>query len=229
MRRDHPLIGRPSNRLPRDHRPPLIHRLLDHDAADDAGRAALGRDLRLAMVEAALMAADEPLTARRLAAVAGLADAAEARRLAARLRALYDQDGTAFQVEELAGGWQLLTRPEYHPWLARLRRASADARLTPAMRETLTITAYRQPITRADLEAVRGVQSGDVLRQLMERGLVRIAGRDESLGRPVLYGTTKKFLQTFGLKSLRDLPPAEGVVPPKPDGKEGDEEEGPNG
>lgn len=77
MRRDHPLIGRPSNRLPRDHRPPLIHRLLDHDAADDAGRAALGRDLRLAMVEAALMAADEPLTARRLAAVAGLADAAE--------------------------------------------------------------------------------------------------------------------------------------------------------
>ncbi len=181
------------------------------------------------MVEAALMAADEPLTARRLAAVAGLTDAAEARRLAARLRALYDQDGTAFQVEELAGGWQLLTRPEFHPWLARLRRAAADARLTPALREALTIVAYRQPITRADLEAVRGVQSGDVLRQLMERGLVRIAGRDESLGRPVLYGTTKKFLQTFGLNSLRDLPSAEGVAPPKAAKKEEGEEEGPKG
>ncbi len=109
----------------------------------------------------------------------------------------------------------MLTRPEHHPWLARLRRASADARLTPALREALTIVAYRQPITRADLESVRGVQSGDVLRQLMERGLVRIAGRDESLGRPVLYGTTKKFLQSFGLKSIRDLPSTEGVAPPK--------------
>ena len=172
------------------------------------------------------MAADEPLTPRRLAAVAGLADAAEARRLVLRLRALYDQDGTAFQVEELAGGWQLLTRPEYHPWLARLRRAGADARLTPAMREALTIVAYRQPITRADLEAVRGVQSGDVVRQLMEKGLIRIAGRDDSLGRPVLYGTTKKFLQTFGLKSLRDLPPAEGVGAPQAKEKDKEEEEG---
>ena len=97
--------------------------------------------------------------------------------------------------------------------------------MTPALREALTILAYRQPITRADLEAVRGVQSADVLRQLMERGLVRIAGRDDSLGRPVLYATTKKFLQTFGLKSLRDLPSADGVAPPK---KEEEEEEGPN-
>ena len=126
----------------------------------------------------------------------------------------------------MAGGWQLLTRPEFHPWLARLRLASADARLTPALREALTIVAYRQPITRADLEAVRGVQSGDALRQLMERGLVRIAGRDESLGRPVLYGTTKRFLQTFGLNSLRDLPSADGVAPPKP---AHGEEENPNG
>ncbi|HVS34341.1 MAG TPA: SMC-Scp complex subunit ScpB [Gemmataceae bacterium] len=215
MRRDHSLRDRLPGRLPRNHRLPLLYRLLDAHAPDDAGQAALGRDARLAMVEAALLAADEPLTARRLATVAGLADATEARRLVERLRALYDQDGTAFQVEELAGGWQLLTRPEYHPWLVRLRRAAADARLTPALREALTIVAYRQPITRADLEAVRGVQSGDVLRQLMERGLVRIAGRDDSLGRPVLYATTKKFLQTFGLKSLHDLPPAEGVAPSK--------------
>jgi segregation and condensation protein B len=165
----------------------------------------------VAAVEAALIAADEPLTPRRLTTVAGLADPTEARRLVTRLQTLYEQDGSAFQVEELAGGWQLLTKPEYHPWLSRLRRAGAEARLTPALRETLTIVAYRQPITRADLDAVRGVQTGDVLRQLMERGLVRLAGRDDSLGRPQLYGTTKKFLQTFGFKNIRDLPPAEGV------------------
>jgi segregation and condensation protein B len=172
------------------------------------------RDGRLALVEAALMAADEPLSPRRLAAAAGLPDAAAARRLVQRLRALYDLDGTAFQVEELAGGYQLLTRPEYHPWLARLRRGVAELRLTPAARETLAIIAYRQPITRADVEAIRGVQSGEVLRQLMEKGLAQFAGRDDSLGRPHLYGTTRKFLQVFGLKSLRDLPQAQELAEP---------------
>ncbi len=229
MRPNHPLIdrlpGRAFSRPPRNHRLPALYRVLDREPPDAGAGAGAGRDLRLATVEAALMAADEPLSPRRLAAVTGLADAAEARRLVQRLRALYDRDGAAFQVEELAGGWQLLTRPEYHPWLARLRRAGADARLTPVMREALTIVAYRQPITRADLEAVRGVQSGDVVRQLMERGLIRIAGRDDSLGRPVLYGTTKKFLQTFGLKSIRDLPPAEGVGGPQEKAKDKDEEE----
>jgi segregation and condensation protein B len=171
----------------------------------------LARDPRLALVEAALLVADEPLPPRRLAAAAGLADAADARRLVQRLRDLYDADGTAFQVEELAGGFQLLTRPEFHPWLVRLRRAGADPRLSPAARETLAIVAYRQPITRADVEAVRGVQSGELLRLLMEKGLVRIAGRDDSLGRPVLYATTRKFLHFYGLKSLKDLPPAEGL------------------
>jgi segregation and condensation protein B len=170
----------------------------------------------VALVEAALMAADEPLTSRKLATAAGLRDANEARRLVQRLQGLYDRDGTAFQVEELAGGFQLLTRPEYHPWLARLRRTAAEMRLSPAARETLAIIAYRQPITRADIEAVRGVQSGEVLRQLMEKGLVRIAGRDDSLGRPHLYGTTRKFLQVFGLKSLRDLPPAPDLAARKP-------------
>ena len=219
------LPGRAAARPPRNHRLPALYRVLDREGPDAGDDAAAGRDSRLALVEAALMAADEPLTAKRLATVAGLADAAEARRLVQRLRALYDQDGTAFQAEELAGGWQLLTRPEYHPWLARLRQARAEARLTPALREALTIVAYRQPITRADLEAVRGVQSGDVLRQLMEKGLLRIAGRDESLGRPVLYGTTKKFLQTFGLKNIRELPSAEGVAAP-PKSKDGEEDDG---
>jgi segregation and condensation protein B len=204
---------------------PLIYRLSERDVSDQAGQDALGRDIRLATVEAALIAADELLTARRLTTVAGLADATEARRLVTRLQALYEQDGSAFQVEELAGGWQLLTKPEFHPWLSRLRRTAAEARLTPALREALTIVAYRQPITRADLDAVRGVQSADVLRQLMERGLVRIAGRDDSLGRPQLYGTTKKFLQTFGFKTIRDLPPAEGVGPTAKENIEAEEDE----
>jgi segregation and condensation protein B len=163
------------------------------------------------MVEAALMAADEPLTARRLASVAGLEDGVRARRLVRKLQALYEKEGSAFQIEELAGGFQLLTRPQYHPWLLRLRRSGFDLRLSPAARETLTIVAYRQPIMRADIEAVRGVQCGDVLRLLMEKGLVRIAGRHDSLGRPVLYGTTKKFLQVFGLRTLKDLPRQEGM------------------
>jgi segregation and condensation protein B len=203
-----------TNRLPRDHRLPAVYRASDDEGHLVAVAGGLARDSRLALVEAALLAADEPLTARRLAAVAGLTDGTLARRLVRRLQELYDQDGTAFQVEELAGGFQLLTRAEYHPWLVRRRRTGNDLRLSPAARETLAIVAYRQPIMRADLENIRGVQCGDLLRLLMERGLVRIAGRHNSLGRPVLYGTTRKFLQIFGLKNLRDLPLVEQLRPP---------------
>jgi segregation and condensation protein B len=223
----HPLavprsFGPRRDRLPANHRLPLAYRLREE------GRSAgppdeLARDPQLALIEAALLAADEPLSARKLAGAAGLADGHEARRLVRRLHELYDRDGTAFQVEEVAGGFQLLTRPEYHPWLARLRRGGQDLRLTPAARETLAIVAYRQPITRADVEAVRGVHCGEVLRLLMERGLVRITGRHDSLGRPVLYGTTKKFLQAFGLRSLKDLPQVDELPPPRGPGQEAEE------
>lgn len=199
--------------LPRNHRPPALHRFF-LEPAEGAVAGELVRDAPLALIEAALLAADEPLTLRRLGAAAGLLEGAEVRRLLQRLQAFYEQDRTAFQIEELAGGFQLLTRPEHHPWLARLRRAGNELRLSAAARETLAIVAYRQPITRADVEAIRGVQSADMLHQLMEKGLVRISGRDESLGRPVLYATTKKFLQAFGLRSLRDLPQAEELVDP---------------
>ncbi len=202
------------NRLPQNHRLPAIYRQRDDGPGEAEGQGELARDGRLATLEAVLFAADEPLPARRLAAAVGLADGTEARKLVRRLQELYDRDGTAFQVEELAGGFQLLTRPEFHPWLARLRRTSNELRLTSAARETLAIIAYRQPIMRADVEGIRGVQCSDVLRQLMEKGLIRIAGRHDSLGRPVLYGTTKKFLQAFGLRSLRDLPQAEQLKPP---------------
>ena len=170
-----------------------------------------GRDPKLARLEAVLLIADEPLPPRRLADAAGLADAAEARRLLDRLRDIHDADGSAFQLEEIAGGFQFLTRPAYHPWLARLKRSGHELRLTGAAMETLAVVAYKQPATRADVEAVRGVACGEVIRQLMEKGLVRVAGRHDSLGRPQLYGTTKRFLQAFGLNALKDLPEVEAL------------------
>jgi segregation and condensation protein B len=218
-------LARPGRQhLPHNRRLPTVYRLLADEDREPAAKGELARDRALALVEAALFAADEPLSARRLAQVAGLADGTEARRLVRKLQGLYGKDATAFEVGEIAGGFQLLTRPDFHPWLARLRRTGAELRLTPAARETLAIVAYRQPIMRADIEAVRGVQCGELLRLLMEKGLVRIAGRHESLGRPVLYGTTKKFLQMFGLRSLRDLPQAERLRPAENCGEGKDEE-----
>lgn len=200
---------------------PAIYRLGLDGPAEPRTQDPLARDPTLAMVEAALLAADEPLTPRRLATAAGLADAAEVRKQVRRLQEQYDSEGSAFQVEEIAGGYQLLSRPEFHPWLVRLKRTGHELRLSPAMRETLAIIAYRQPIMRADVESIRGVHAGEVLRQLMEKGLIRIAGRDNSLGRPVLYGTSKKFLQVYGLKSLRELPQVEQLRPPQsPEEKE---------
>jgi segregation and condensation protein B len=195
--------------------PPLIHRL--QAELDDQGNSAdpLGRDKTLAMLEAVLLIADEPLPIRKLVQAAGIADATAARKLLKRLQQLYDDDGSAFELEELAGGFQLMTRPEYHRWLTSVRRSQQDLRLTGPGRETLAIIAYRQPIMRADIEAIRGVHCGEVLRLLMEKGVVKIVGRDDSLGRPVLYGTTKKFLQVFGLKSLKELPNAETLKPPQ--------------
>lgn len=210
-----PLARRPTDTLRRPNLPPAIYRFQWDGAGETRPQGELAREAALAQVEAALLATDEPLTPRKLATVAGLADVAEARKLVRKLQAFYEQEGSAFQVEEIAGGFQMLTRPEFHPWLVRLKRTGAEVRLSGPMRETLAIVAYRQPIMRADVEKVRGVQCAEVLRQLMEKGLLRIAGRDTSLGRPVLYGTTKKFLQVYGLKSLRELPQVAQLRPPQ--------------
>jgi segregation and condensation protein B len=163
----------------------------------------------LALLEAALLIADEPLSIKRLAVFLGFTGSAPVIQLIQELQNQLEKSQSSFQIEELAGGYQLLSRPEYHPWLLRLRQTANPIRLTLAARETLAIVAYRQPIMRAEIEGIRGVQCGEVLRQLMEKGFIRIVKRDESLGRPVLYGTTKKFLQIFGLKSLDELPLAE--------------------
>ncbi len=220
-----PELRRANHQLPRDHRLPAVYRILAEAEHDGGSDDPLARDPQVAMVEAALIMADEPMPLRKLVQVAGLSDVSTARRLVRKLQSLYDLDGTAFQVEELAGGFQMLSRAEYHRWLASLRRGHQELRLTGAGRETLAIIAYRQPITRADVEAIRGVHCGDTIKALMEKGFVKIAGRDESLGRPVLYGTTKKFLQVFGLKNLKDLPKAETLVPhPPPESPNSDPE-----
>lgn len=185
----------------------------------------LARDERMARLEAVLFLAREPLNSRRLAQLAGLADGTEARTLIRRLNRYYDEGHTAFRAEEVAGGFQLMTRPKFGGWLRRLYQSPIETRLSAPALETLAVVAYRQPALRAEVEAIRGVDCGEILRQLMERDLIRILGRSDDLGRPFVYGTTKRFLQVFGLRQLDDLPraaqlrsaPAQWSAPAAPD------------
>jgi len=163
----------------------------------------------LARLEAVLFLAREPLSSRKLSQYANLADGTQARTLIRRLNAQYDALGRAFRVEQVAGGYQLLTRPKLAPWLRRLAHVPVEVRLSAPALETLAVVAYRQPVLRAEIEAIRGVNCGEILRQLMERDLIRISGRSQELGRPFLYATTKRFLQLFGLNTLEELPRAE--------------------
>jgi segregation and condensation protein B len=140
--------------------------------------------------------------------MANLADATEARTLLGEISRQYDARGSAFVVEQVAGGYQLLTRPKFSPWLRKIAPAAQEVLLTQPALETLAVVAYRQPVLRAEIEAIRGVQCGELLRQLMDRDLLRIVGRSEELGRPILYGTTRRFLESYGLHSLDGLPRA---------------------
>ena len=121
----------------------------------------------------------------------------------------YAKEDRAFSIEQVSGGFRLMTRPEHAPVVAAMHRARATTRLSKPALETLAIIAYRQPITRAELESIRGVACGEVVRTLMDRRMVKITGRAEELGRPMLYGTTRQFLDTFGLASVKDLPKPE--------------------
>lgn len=123
-----------------------------------------------------------------------------------QLNEFYGRTERAFRIESVAGGWQMLTLAEFGPMLAKLRGERLQTRLSQPALETLAIVAYRQPILRADLESIRGVACGEVLKSLMDRRLVRIVGRAEEVGRPMLYGTTKEFLRIFGIASIGDLP-----------------------
>lgn len=177
----------------------------DAELVADQGNQ-LPRDLTGA-VEALLWAAQEPLNLKKIAAVTGASGVGEVRDAVAKLRSRFAARRSAIELVEVAGGLRLTTRPAYAPWLQRLFEGpAAGARLSGAAAETLAIVAYRQPVVRAEVEAIRGVGCGDVLRQLLEVDLLRIVGRSEELGRPLLYGTTGRFLELYGLGSLEDLP-----------------------
>lgn len=166
----------------------------------------LVRSKRLARLEAVLLVAQSALTAARLAQFAGLVDAAEAQQLVELLNKGYDRGRSAFRIERTATGYLLMTRPGLVKWLDQLHQRQSQLKLSQPMMETLTIIAYQQPITRASVEAIRGVQSSEMIRQLIDRGLVKVGGEEDSLGRPFLYITTRQFLDMFGLGRLNDLP-----------------------
>ncbi|MHC4527853.1 MAG: SMC-Scp complex subunit ScpB [Planctomycetota bacterium] len=165
------------------------------------------------VLEAVLFASDEALTTARLADIVGTSTK-QIRQHIDTLNEKYLAVKNAFRIEQIAGGYQMLTLAPYNHWLKKLLRARSDSKLSPAALETLAIIAYKQPVMRADIEAIRGVAAGEVIRNLMYKGLVRIVGRAEVLGRPMLYGTTKRFLEIFGLNSLKDLPKAEELKKP---------------
>ena len=187
------------------------------DAAnDDAAEAGDATELSvdLGVLEALLFGTHHPLTAGRLAELLELESTKPIRRAITDLNQQYTDTGRTFRVEQVAGGYQLLTLPDYGEHLQRLHQREADAKLTKAALETLAIIAYKQPILRADVEAIRGVACGETIRSLMEKHLVTIAGRAEVPGRPILYGTTRRFLELFGLNSLKDLPQGDDQLRP---------------
>jgi len=168
----------------------------------------------LMALEALLFGTHHPLTAGRLAELLGLDSTKPIRGAIRDLNRIYADSSRAFRIEQVAGGYQMLTLPQFGELLRQLHQKEVDAKLTRAAMETLAIIAYKQPILRAEIESIRGVACGETIRSLMEKHLVKIAGRAEEPGRPILYGTTRRFLEVFGLNSLKDLPQPEGNIAP---------------
>ena len=167
------------------------------------------------VIEALLFSTDIPLSPGKLAEIVGIDSTKPIKLCVEQLNAEYNQRQAAYRIEDRAGGYQLLTLPQYAQYIERLVKKKDEGRLTPASLEALAIVAYKQPLTRAGIEAIRGVACGEVLRSLMEHNLVKIVGRAEEIGRPMLYGTTRYFLEVFGLGNLRDLPKADALKEPK--------------
>ena len=167
------------------------------------------------VVEALLFASDVPLEPERIRDVLDLGDVGEARALIEELRARYEMAGGGLTIAEVGGGFRMVTRPELAPWLVRLARSRTKARLSRPALEALAIIGYKQPVSRPELDAIRGVNSEGVLESLLDRRLIRVAGRKDAPGRPFLYETTREFLIAFGLRDLGDLPRVDGelIVP----------------
>ena len=157
------------------------------------------------IIESLLFVADEPLPVDRIKKILIQAETGEIREAMAELAAEYEARGGGFYLDEVAGGYQIRTRPKYTDWIKKLIQPRPLRLSKPAL-ETLVIIAYKQPIIRSDIEHLRGVDCGGVIRVLLERKLIRVLGRKEIAGRPLIYATTKRFLEIFDLKNLRDLP-----------------------
>ena len=166
------------------------------------------------LLEAALFASAAPVPVDALRLMASHAEDGETTMESAleELRLHYDDDGHGVELVEVAGGWQILTRPEYTEAIERAQLAARPQRLSAAALETLAIIAYRQPIGRAEIEEIRGVGAGAILKSLHERGLIDVVGRGEGLGRPLMYGTTSSFLEQFALRHLEELPRADELA-----------------
>jgi segregation and condensation protein B len=166
------------------------------------------------LLEAALFASASPISAAELKAMASNVDepAENVEVALAELRDHYEQDGHGVELLEVAGGWQILTRPEYTEAIERAQLAARPQRLSAAALETLAIIAYRQPIGRAEIEEIRGVNAGAILKSLHERGLIDVTGRGEGMGRPLMYGTTPTFLEQLALRHLEELPRADELA-----------------
>jgi segregation and condensation protein B len=187
------------------------------------------------ILEALLFMAADPLPMNRIVALLGAVSKHEVEEALARLQENYAREGRGLHLAEIAGGYRLVTKPDYAPWIKRLDKIKAPAKLSRSALESLAIIAYKQPIVRAEIEQIRGVETSGVLRTLLERKLVRIVGRKEEPGRPIMYGTTKFFLEHFGLRDLSQLPPlrefkelgeSEQGMLPMEDGRSLDEEDG---
>ncbi len=184
------------------------------DAAKDAGVEAVnsqaeaidGRELK-AILEAVLFVSPEPVPVARLMSILGTVSKAEVVQALGILTHDLDQEGRGIQLVQVAGGYRLVTKQEYGPWLKRMDKAKAVQKLSRSALESLAIIAYKQPLVRSEIEEIRGVETSGVLRTLCERKLVRIVGRKDVPGRPIMYGTTRFFLEHFGLQDLSQLPP----------------------
>ncbi|MBU2575387.1 MAG: SMC-Scp complex subunit ScpB [Elusimicrobia bacterium] len=164
------------------------------------------------VIETLLFITDHPLPPERLAQLCEIKDLERVKTAVAGLKNDLDAGGSALQLMQIAGGWQMATRPENSLWVRKLYHNKMTVRLSQAALETLCIIAYRQPITRAEIESIRGVEVIGPLDTLTERKLITVVGRRESVGRPILYGTTGEFLRQFGLNSLDDLPKLETMT-----------------
>lgn len=159
------------------------------------------------ILEALLFVTPDPIPVTRFLALLGAVTKQEVDQALASLSHDYEQEGRGLQLAEVAGGYRIVTKAEFAPWLKRLEKVKAPSKLSRSALESLAIIAYKQPIVRGEVEQIRGVETSGVIRTLLERKLVRIVGRKEEPGRPIMYGTTKVFLEHFGLRDLSQLPP----------------------